>query len=292
MTLPNFLIIGAMKAGTTSIYNYLNQHPAIFMSPNKEPGYLSFGDTEFCYESKKLFPFRICSYGEYERLFQDVKDEKAIGEATTSYLDCLRAPSRIKELLPDVKLIAVLRDPAERAYSHFLYNKKMFVEDLPTLEMALNEEENRVNNKYGYRYKYLGKGFYFKHLNYYLKFFKKDQTKILLFDDLKNDPLKIIQEIFSFLEVDKTFHPDTSIKYNTSGVWRNNAIKTLLEKFHTLRIIAEKKLPPRMVSYLGRVIMKPQKINPALRNDLINIYHQDILQLQDLIQRDLSSWLH
>lgn len=292
MTLPNFLITGAMKAGTTSLYNYLNQHPAIFMSPNKEPGYLSFGDTEHCEESIKLFPNRVCSCEAYEKLFQQVEDEIAIGEATTSYMDCLRAPARMKELLPDVKLIAVLRDPAERAYSHFLYNKKMFVEDLPTLEIALSEEHNRVIDRYGYRYKYLGKGFYFKHLSYYLKFFREDQIKILLFDDLKNDPGKLLQQIFTFLKVDETFEPDISIKYNTSGVWRNDAIKTLLKQSHALRLIAEKKLPPRIVSYLGKIIMKPQKSNSALRRELINHYRQDILQLQNLIQRDLSSWLH
>ena len=291
MTLPNFLITGAMKAGTTSLYKYLNQHPGIFMSPNKEPGYMSFGDTVNCKESKNLFPNRICSYREYELLFQQVRDEKAIGEATTSYLDCLRAPARIKELLPNVKLIAVLRDPAERAYSHFLYNKKVFVEDLPTLEIALKEEHNRVTDKFGYRYKYLGKGLYFKHLSYYLKCFTEDQIKILLFDDLKNDPMKLLQEIFTFLEVDESFEPDISIKYNTSGVWRNDAIKTLLKQCQALRLIAEKRLAPKIVSYLGKIMMKPQKCNPSLRREMISHYRQDILLLQNLIQRDLSSWL-
>ncbi len=291
MTLPNFLITGAMKAGTTSLYNYLNQHPAIFMSPNKEPGYMSFGDTVNCKETKKLFPNRVCSYRDYELLFQQVRDEKAIGEATTSYLDCLRAPARIKELLPNVKLIAILRDPAERAYSHFLYNKKMFVEELPTLEIALKEERNRVIDKFGYRYKYLGKGFYFKQLSYYLKFFKEGQFKILLFDDLKNEPIKLLQEIFTFLEVDETFEPDISIKYNTSGVWRNDAIKSFLKQWHTLRLLVEKRVSPRIVSYLGRIIMKPQNCNPSLRREMIRQYRPDILQLQHLIQRDLSTWL-
>ena len=290
--MPNFLIIGAMKAGTTSLYNYLKQHPEIFMSPLKEPGYFSFGDSEQCEESIKLFPDIICSYREYQRLFQQVREEKAIGEATTAYMDCPRAPVRIKEFLPNVKLIAVLRDPAERAHSHFMFNKKNFVEDSPTLEIAIKEKENRVIEGDRYRYNYLEKGLYFKQLSTYLQLFKKDQIKILLFDDLENDPVKLLQEIFTFLEVDETFEPDISIKYNVSGAWRNGAIESLLKRFNALRRIAVKKLSPRIVTPLGKIMMKPQKSSPVLRQKLINHYRQDILQLQNLIQRDLSHWLH
>ena len=279
-----------MKAGTTSLYNYLKQHPEIFMSLVKEPGYFSFGDSEQCEEFKKLSPDIICSYREYQRLFQQVRKEKAIGEATTAYMDCPRAPVRIKEFLPNVKLIAVLRDPAERAHSHFMFNKKIFVEDSPTLEMAIKEKQNRVIE--GHRYRYLEKGLYFTLISSYLQLFEKDHIKILLFDDLENNPMKLLQEIFTFLEVDETFEPDISIKYNISGAWRNGAIETLLKRFNALRRIAVKKLPPRIVTPLGKTIMKPQKSSPVLRQKLINHYRQDILQLQNLIQRDLSHWLH
>ncbi len=288
--MPNFLIIGAMKAGTTSLYSYLKQHPEIFMSPVKEPGYFSFGDSEPFEEFKKLSPEIICSYREYQKLFQQARKEKAIGEATTAYMDCPRAHVRIKEFLPNVKLIAVLRDPADRAHSHFMFNKKRFVEDSLTLETVL--KQNRVIEGRNYRYNYLGKGFYFKQLSTYLELFEKDQIKILLFDDLENDPMKLLREIFTFLEVDETFEPDISIKYNVSGVWRNGAIETLLKRFHALRLIAEKKLSPKLVTPLGKIIMKPQKSSPVLRQKLINHYRQDILQLQNLIQRDLSHWLH
>ena len=262
------------------------------MSPVKEPEYFCFGDSEQCEESIKLFPNRICSFREYQRLFQQVRNEKAIGEATTSYMECFRAPARIKEFLPDVKLITVLRDPAERAHSHFMFHKKRFIEDLPTLEMALHEEKNREIEMYSYRYKYLVKGFYFKLLSTYLQLFREDQVKILLFDDLKDDPMKLLQEIFVFLGVDETFKPDISIKYNTSGAWRNGTIETFLKQFHALRCIAERKLPPRFVSHLGKILMRPEQSNPALRQKLINCYRPDILQLQDFIKRDLSHWLH
>ena len=123
MTMPNFLIIGAMRAGTTSLYHYLKQHPQVYMSPVKEPRF-------FALEGEKPDPGRptderlmnhsITDIEAYRALFQAVSKETAIGEASPLYLYSPKAPERIRHYIPDAKLIAVLRDPVERAYSHFL----------------------------------------------------------------------------------------------------------------------------------------------------------------------------
>ena len=291
MRLPTFLIVGAMKAGTTSLYQYLRQHPDIFMSHIKEPGFFSFGENEYCDEAKKIFPQRICTLDDYAALYQNVREERAIGEATTAYLDCPRAPERIKSYVPEAKLITILRDPAERAHSHFMFNKKLF-QDLPTLEMAVEEESNRVIDGYSSRYKYLGKGFYHQQLIRYLRLFPADQMKILIFDDFKQDPYRLLSEVFAFLEVDETFKPDISIRYNTSGAWRSGAFEWIMKRLQPVRRIAEKKLPPALVSKVGRTVMKSQTSSRGTRQMFINYYREDILQLQDLLHRDLSSWLH
>jgi len=293
MKFPDFLIIGAMKAGTTSLYQYLKQHPDIYMSPVKEPNYFTFGESERCLEIKKAEPeSRVCGIEEYAALFENASDEKAVGEATTSYLDCHFAAERIKTLIPDVKLIAILRDPADRAHSHFMYNKRLFYEKLSSLELCIEQEESRVEEDFSTRYKYLGKGFYYQHLQRYREFFPEHQIKVLLFEEFKHNPGSVLQDIFLFLGVDETFAPDISIKYNTSGSWRNGAVKHIMQVGQPLVRVLQKRLPPRLVSQIGRTIMKPAASKPDTRQFLISHYRQDVLQLQELLNKDLSSWLH
>lgn len=293
MKFPNFIIIGAMKAGTTSLYQYLKQHPDIYMSPVKEPNYFTFGESERCQEIKNAEPAsRICGIEEYVALFNNAGGEKAIGEATTAYLDYPFTAERTKTLIPDVKLIAILRDPADMAHSHVMYNKRLFYENLPTLELCVEQEESRVDEDFSTRFKYLGKGFYYQHLRRYLDFFPKHQMKVVLFEEFKHNPDRVLKDIFSFLEVNETFTPDTSIKYNTSGTWRNGTVKQIMQLGQPLVKVLQKRLPPRLVSQIGRTIMKSEASKPYTRQFLIDHYRQDILLLQELLDQDLSAWLH
>ena len=132
MAMPNFLIIGAMKSGTTALYYYLEQHPQVYMSPVKEPNF-------FCSEENSDGDFAT-RLGAYQDLFRDVSGEKAIGEASHCYLYEPEAAARIQEYITDAKLIAVLRDPVDRAYSHFLHMVRNGSEPLTDFALALREE--------------------------------------------------------------------------------------------------------------------------------------------------------
>ena len=151
MTMPNFLIVGAAKAGTSSLYYYLDQHPQVFMSSIKEPRFFA----PELYTDYIKDPYRSgakehrstpMSLEEYQSLFDAVTDEVAIGEASTEYLYVPKTPERIKQLIPDVRLIMVLRDPAERAFSAFCYQVRDGCEKL-TFEQALAAEETRMDEK-------------------------------------------------------------------------------------------------------------------------------------------------
>src|SRR4051794_34967159 len=111
--LPNFLIIGAAKAGTTSLYHYLRQHPDVYMSTIKEPNY-------FCFEEQLPEYAPVRTLAEYESLFDGASSQPAVGEASTQYLNSAAAPRRIANILPNVRLIVSLRNPADRAYSSYL----------------------------------------------------------------------------------------------------------------------------------------------------------------------------
>lgn len=124
MTLPNFLVIGAHKAGTTALYNYLKQHPQVYMSPAKEPRFFALEGKNLKFLGPKKDPGNRCRFTTleaYRELFQGVSSEVAIGEASTLYLYSQEAPKRIQHYIPDAKLIAILRNPIKRAYSNFVH---------------------------------------------------------------------------------------------------------------------------------------------------------------------------
>ena len=145
MSMPNFLIIGAAKSGTTSLYAYLEQHPQAYLSPKKEPEFFSYEGREVDFNGPKgeeqanhgIKQHITANIEEYRALFRGASDEKAIGEASTMYLYSPQAPSRIKHYIPKVKLIAIFRNPVDRAYSTFSYLTLQGREPLSEFSQAL-----------------------------------------------------------------------------------------------------------------------------------------------------------
>lgn len=292
MTLPNFLVIGAAKAGTTSVYEYLGQHPQIFMSPAKETFY-------FLPESSYSVDFDT-----YQSLFDGVSKEVAIGEATPMYLHSPEACQRIKQLIPNAKLIAVLRNPVDRAYSNYLDRLYDGRESIADFHQACEAEKARRSTNIEAFAFYKSQGFYFAQLSHYLKAFDRSQLKILLFEDLKLEPEAFMQDIYRFLGVDADFTPDLTVRRNTAGKNRHFASsrkhEAILEKLRILKPITIRLIPDRLhrtaASKVGGLVRQnvSQKMPPltaAVRAELISMYRDDILRLQDLINRDLSSWL-
>ena len=298
--LPNFLIVGAAKSGTTSLYHYLNQHPEIYMSSIKEPKFITSQFLTFPFKGRgdeKVEQNIIKSFKEYCNLFKDINNEKIIGEASADNLYFYDgAIKNIKKYLGNVKIVIVLRDPIERAFSHFCH----FIRDereYLAFEDALKEEENRKKCNWAFGWHYISVGFYYHQVKAYLDNFT--QVKIYLFDDLKKDALGLVKDVYGFLGVDTSFTPDVSLRYNVSGIPKNKFIHKFLKEPNILKTIvkpAAKFLIPkdRRREVIERIKMKnlqkPQ-MKPETREYLKNLYQEDILKLQDLIKRDLSSWL-
>lgn len=277
-----------MKAGTTSLHRYLGQHPQIFMSPVKEPQYFSFGDIDDI--SIKINPRSALTLTAYCKLFEGVGEQQVIGEASTTYLDSPRAARRIKKILPEARMIAVLRDPAERAHSHYVFNRKQTFEDAPTFAEALERESQNIASRHGPRFAYRGKGFYYQQLTEYFRLFDRDQFRIFLYEDFKEKPDTMLHEVFGFLEVNQEFKPDTRVKYNVSGVPRNHAAEMLLRTLRPASQRIAQIVPPRILSRVGRKLIRPQSESAELRRAMIELYREDILRLEDLIDRDLTAW--
>ncbi len=288
--LPNFLLLGAQKAGTTSLYHYLAQHPEVFMCPVKEPHYFSWGDLEIGPNLIRGLD-RGLTLADYRKLFTRVRGEKAIGEASTSYLASVRAARRIRELIPEARMIAVLRDPAERAHSNYVFNRRQLLDHAPDLSRALELEDERLAAGLGIAYGYREKGFYHAQLSEFYRLFDRRQMRIFLYQDLVTDPRAMVREIFGFLRVDPGFEPDMRVKYNVSGTPRSRLAAAALRLVQPVRAQLERRLPSRLVSRLGKMVLQRQEPEAGARRALIEAYRDDVLRLQDLIGRELSAWL-
>jgi len=300
MTLPNFLIIGAAKSGTSSLYYYLKQHPEIYMSPVKEPHFFSFtSQTKMTNGPGDTIPEAITDLEEYKNLFENVINEKAIGEASTSYLYRKEASKRIKATNPDIKLIAILRNPTERAFSAYMHLIRDQREETKPFSEALKQEAIRIQNNWDPIWHYKNVGLYFEQLSRYYKIFSREQIKIYEFEQLISNPGELLQDIFSFLEVNTNFTPDISLKYNVSGSQKSNFIyyisKTIFNKPNPIRWISRILIPElwrqKVTNTIRSKNLDKQTISEVVKSDLINFYREDILKLEELIEKDLSKWL-
>ena len=295
-TKPNFIIIGAMKAATTSLYTYLKQHPDIFMTSVKEPMFFNNYNKKNNYIIKGRKNKKITTLKQYYNLFNDVKKETAIGEASPSYISDKDCPIIIKENLPNIKIIAVLRQPVERAYSNYLHVQRSGKEIIHDFEEAFNEEKVRIEKNWSPLYHYKSKGFYFEQLNRYYNLFPKENIHIVLFEEIIKDPKSVSKKIFEFLNVDSTFIPDSSKQINVSGTPKGIfGWFVMKSRYYNLipNIEFSKYLPQTIIKFLfNSAYSTPKKISNELTKKLTDLhYKDDILELEDLISKDLRHWL-
>lgn len=294
MKLPTFLIIGIEKSGTTSIYNYLKQHPQVYMSPIKETNFLEreWEDVD------NPNPKKIRTFEAYCNLFKDATDEVAIGEASPNYLFHYKGSSeRIERYVPDVKMMAILRDPVQRAYSDYL----MHVRDAINYgKVSSLYEQAKFKSETSFT---IRKGFYYEPVKYFFDKFGRDRVKIYFYDDLCRDSVALMQDIYRYIGVDDRFVADTSKKAQTAAVPKNKFLNRLLKTKNPLRsaiasalkLVTTEQMREKM---RGNIISFNSKgkeaipLAPEEKEILRELYREDILKLQDLLQRDLSIWLN
>lgn len=274
MTLPNFLIIGAPKAGTTSLYEHFRAHPQIFMPRIKEPrwfGYDGSGDR---------LKFPVQSLAEYEALFEGAADAIAIGEATPHYLLYPQAAERIHAAIPEARLIAALRNPVDRAHSIYEMNRrnKGVNADLP-FAAALAADPNLRES-------------YAPHLARFFALFPAAQIRVILLEDLEARPGETLAELFGFLGVEPGFRPEMKIA-NPGGAPRNRLLHSVLSN---KRLIAAARdiLPESLIApfkALRSRNLEKRPLGAAERRAAAEIFREDIARTSALIGRDLSHWL-
>lgn len=193
--LPNFVIIGAMRSGTSSLAGYLASHPDLFMAPRKELHFFN-----------RYFDRGVDWYAEQ---FAGAT-EAAVGEATPTYIYDARSIDRMAEVVPEARIIAILREPVSRAYSHYWFNRSRGHEDL-SFEQALEAEPGRLASSdplMRARYSYVDRGRYADQLEHVLARFPAERLHVLLFEELKREPDRTYVEVCRFLDITTEFRPD------------------------------------------------------------------------------------
>lgn len=234
MTLPNFIIIGAARSGTTSLHHYLAQHPDVFMSPVKETRFFAWqaewaGRAEVD-ERALQHRYPVRDLAAYEALFAGAAGRRALGEATPHYLYLPGVPEAMASMVPRARLIAILRDPAERAFSGWT-QQVLDGREQRSFEHVVEDELSRIDQPItSDRSAYLQSGLYYSHLMRFLVRFPRDRLLVLLYDDFARSAQATLRTVVQFLGVDGGALIDTSVRYNPTGVPRSAAIDRLTAK--------------------------------------------------------------
>lgn len=221
----DFVVIGAQKAGTTSLFQYLRRHDELFIPDRKE---LHFFDRNDNYRMG-WSAFAESFYG------PDVED-LLWGDVTPRYMGDVRVPERLAATMPDVQIIAILRDPIDRAYSHYCMAVRRGTETRSFQQAAQDAQKvdraEALSPPIDETDCYLYWGEYGRILRNYLCFFNRNQIKVLFLSDLSSRPEQTLNEVLGFLGVDRSFQPE-----NTSRNYNSRAVSSLRQKFRPLRLL-------------------------------------------------------
>jgi hypothetical protein len=302
MTMPNFLVLGAAKCGTDALCNYLAQHPDVFVSPNREPTFfVSEGSPTFPYtgpgdrRTRERFDMWVSSLEHYQSLFSGVTSETAIGEGTTWYMYFEDAPTRIRRHIPDARLIAVLRNPVDRAYSAYTMLLREGRESISDFGRALAAEEERTRRNWEPIWHYAKMGFYARQIQRYWDVFDREQLKIVIYDDFNANPQAVVSDLYGFLEVDRAFIPDTSKRYNVSMVPNHVGMHNFISGEHPLKAAIKAVVPAGLRQGVKQKLVdgnlrRPTPMPAEVRRQLVEVFREDVLELEEMLGRDLSRW--
>lgn len=297
--LPDFLIVGAARSGTTSLHYYLKQHPGIFMPKVKELYFFTFMDAPPNYIHKWWKDDVVSTFDNYITYFESARETHVIGEVCTTYLfhyaDTIKNIKRVYgEKYKDLKIIIILRNPAEVAYSMFMMKIRDNQEPIHDFREAIKPDviTERIRNRWAVDFDYPSIGMYYESVNAFMKEFPN--IRIFLYDDFSRDNLDVVKEIFDFLGVDRGFVPNLETRYNISGKSRFGPINAMVSNYYLKKFIKgfiPMGILQKLKSRVSKSILEKEDMPTDIRKELMKYYEDNIVCLQKLINKDLSKWL-
>ena len=284
----DFFIVGAPKSGTTSLYHYLSEHPQVEMSSQKEPDY--FSDKAIHEQGMYYAKNRVDTLDKYESLFVQ-KESVVYGEASVSYLFYENVAEDIKKYNPNAKIIIMLRDPIERAFSHYLMDYRLgLISD--SFENVLAKISKHKNAHLFYQ-QYIEVSKYSRQIQRYLDFFKKENILFIDYEDFKKNVSKTVDQVYNFLNISTEFVADINTKHNTFIMPKNKIIR-LIYSFVFLRKILTFLFPVYLVKNIRVLLFKSDKKPELLketRSLLSIIFNDDIKKMEEVLAKNYSKWI-
>lgn len=275
--------MGAPRCGTTSLYEYLKNTPNFFMCPIKEPNYFSIS-----IDSSTLYYNHTRKKEDYLKLFKHTNNALAIGEASPQYLRDPKAPNFIHENIPNAKIIIILRNPVERAFSHYLLRFGSGSESLSfkkTMQKALdaNEDDDFARRIYV-------AGMYSEQVQRYVEIFGKSNIKILIFEEFIKDTWNSVKDIITFLGLKENPPESVSEVHNTYTEPRNNMFKMLLRN-NSVRQVGKTVFPFYVQNFIMKKLISKKGIKQKMTSDentfVRNLYVEDVKKLSKILNREL-----
>lgn len=293
---PDFLVIGAGRAGTTSLHHYLRQHPGVFVPSVKAPSHyycLAEGPATSPTRRRETRAHFVCDPAAYARLFSAAAADQVRGEVSPVYLASVRVPAHVAAANADMRLVVILRDPAERVQARFVARHRDGLERRRSLGEVVDDEW------YGPRWPadtagtYLPSGFVSHVLEAYLEVFPRRQLLVVTLDDLAGAPGAVMSEVLGFVGADPGVAIDTTVARNPSGgSVRNPVARVLWTRSASLRTAVRPLVPERWRDAVFRRVVDPQVAAPdhdALGR-LREYYAEEVRRLSAVVGRDLTAW--
>ncbi len=295
INLPNLLIVGAAKSGTTSLHNYLKQHPDIFMTKHKEPHFLINSQI-----GEKRIHRGVVRLAEYKSMFTTRRGYKYKGESSVMYLSFPEfSISNIKKYLSsDVKIIIMLRNPIERAFAGYLHNLRYNPSENLSFEEAIKNSESRYFKEKDLTpdTRYLHVGSYYFQVKAFIDAFQSN-VHVIFYDDYVNNINLCLQDVFNFLKVEN-ISVDTSKRYMQGGwMFKNKFLRNLIIPKNNVKSLIKTILPNKILrqalrkSIMNITTIETPKLSVYMREKLRVYYKNDIANLSSLLNRDLNHWI-
>jgi hypothetical protein len=294
--LPDFIVIGAPKAGTTSLFFYLAQHPDIFLPQQKELHYFTSKhlETSTAGPGDRAALHEVCnSRKAYEHHYKQVGTQTCIGEVSPSYLYFSSVASQMKQELGHIKIIVSLRDPIQKAFSQYMHLVRDNRETLDFFE-ALQTESQRRKQGWSDFWAYAESSLYSQHLKRYLEVFGQDNIKVIIFEEMTKNPQGTMQDVFKFLGLDP-IELKTDTSYNPSGKPHSKFLATLLSRPNPVKTFLKSILGREVSARLQQGALKLNMgdklvISEEAKHYLRNYFSEDVAILEQILGRKLD-WM-
>ena len=306
INLPDCIIAGAAKSGTTALFKYLSEYNEIYCSEIKEPWFFSHMNNENKYinpiTNEDLSRHIINNLNDYSSLFTNANEKQIAIEASTSYLyNSSEVISNIKKTYGDkyknLKIILILRNPVDRAWSHYNMHVRENMHDDLSFKKSIDKTviQNRLKKGWGSGFDYIRLGCYYKDVKNFIEVFPN--IKIFIYDDFISEPSIVINEIKNFLDIHDNRLPDFSKKYNVSGLPKNIISQFLAYLIYKpniikyfIKFVFSRKIRYQFKMYLGQKLFSKKEMDNRCKQELLKFFKNDILALSKLLHKDLSIW--